>query len=172
VKQKRIAAIDAGFVKTGIAISDPLFILASPLPTFKMPQESLKLSLPIRLKQLVRGVAQTLFPYMPLGAVILGNPLLLNGKPSAMGEFVYTLCPLLQDALQCPVMLWDERLTSIQAERHLKEMGCNRKKRALLVDGQAACLLLQNYLDAKIPEDHSRLHHREFIHDSNISSSS
>ncbi len=82
-------------------------------------------------------------------AIVMGLPLLLNGKEGPMTAEVKQFSQYLAKVLGIPVILWDERLTSAQVERSLRDSGVNRKKRAEQVDTLAASLILQSYLDLK-----------------------
>lgn len=134
---KRIAAIDFGTVRIGIAVSDERQILASPLCTI--------LTKPT-LKETAALIVQTLSSYT-LEKVVIGLPLFLDGKESPMSQKVRELGTFLESLLAIPIIYWDERLSSSQVERTLKEGGLSRKKRATLSDKLAAAAILQNYLD-------------------------
>ncbi len=80
--------------------------------------------------------------------IIIGYPLLLSGKRGFMAEDVEKFKEVLEKLVVIPVILWDERLTSSQAERVLKEGKLSRKNRVKKVDSAAATIILQSYLDA------------------------
>lgn len=131
----RLLGLDYGRARIGVAVSDEGKILSRPLclldnrPGFF---EKLK---------------QELNPLLPIESIILGLPLHLSGKDSPLSEEVKKFRDLLQKELVLPVILWDERLTSAQADRALRDAGLNRKKRAQKEDTFAAALILQTYLD-------------------------
>ena len=85
---------------------------------------------------------------MPIDAIVVGLPLDMRGKDSPMTEEVRKFADYLKAALQLPIVLWDERLTSAQAERQLQDAGLKRKERAQFNDTLAAALILQSYLDS------------------------
>jgi len=85
---------------------------------------------------------------LPIEQVIIGLPLDMRGKDSPMTEEVRKFADYLGKALQLPIVLWDERLTSAQAERQLRDAGMKRKQRAEFNDTLAAALILQSYLDS------------------------
>jgi putative Holliday junction resolvase len=82
-------------------------------------------------------------------AIVIGLPLLMNGKDSTMTEEVKKFANLLESLTTKPVILWDERLTSKQIERELIFSDVKRKERTKVVDSMAAALILQSYLDTK-----------------------
>lgn len=136
-KKRRIAGIDYGRKRIGLSLSDESQTIASALPTFHVGG---------KMESVVQELAVLLGQHA-LEAVVVGNPLKLSGKTSMMGDEVAYFVSLLQPRVACPLVLWDERLTTCQAERMLKEANMNRKKRSKVVDSVAAVILLQNYLD-------------------------
>ncbi|MBM3191831.1 MAG: Holliday junction resolvase RuvX [Chlamydiae bacterium] len=134
---KKIVGIDYGQVRMGLAISDANRCIALPLHTLTCPKDPQK-----KLDTLMKYLATLDFE-----KVVIGLPLLLNGKDSSLTQEVRQFAALLEKTLKKPVVLWDERLTSKQAERLLIDSGMNRKKRAQKVDTLAATLILQSYLD-------------------------
>jgi putative Holliday junction resolvase len=131
----RIAGIDFGAVRIGVALSDPGRILASPLTCVFAGRT---------LEETVRRLSAVL---PPIDAAVVGLPLHLSGADSPLCAQVRAFAALLEAALSVPVVLWDERLTTAQVERTLKEAHLSRKKRAPLVDALSATVLLQNHLD-------------------------
>ncbi|WP_308634695.1 Holliday junction resolvase RuvX [Paenibacillus silvisoli] len=81
--------------------------------------------------------------------IVVGLPKNMNGTIGPRGEICIAFAQHLQQKLNVPVHLWDERLTTVAAERTLLEADVSRKKRKLVVDKMAATLILQNYLDSK-----------------------
>ena len=135
----RIAGVDFGTVRLGVAVSDERKIIATALPTVQAAKTR---------EETVKRVVACLAPYQPLEKLVVGNPLLLSGKEGEMAVLARTFGEALGQALQVPVILWDERLTSAQVDRFLKEADVSRKKRAALSDQMAAVAILQNYLDS------------------------
>ncbi len=140
----RLAGIDYGNARIGLALSDERRIIAAPLVCVAAGKNS---------AENAQRILAALAPYQPLGALILGLPLLLNGKPGTMAETVKQLADLLRELQPAPLILWDERLTSAQVERTLKEANVNRKKRSKLIDALAAAAILQNYLDSPLHQN-------------------
>lgn len=134
----RIAGIDYGTVRLGVALSDERHIIASVHSVLLAKK---------RTDETADSLLQLLASYK-LDAIVLGMPYKLSGKSSYMGDEVLHFGELLRQKTPIPIILWDERLTSVQAERSLKESGMNRKKRSKVVDTVAAVIMLQSYLDS------------------------
>lgn len=132
----RIAAIDYGRARIGIAISDETRFLARPL-----------ICLP-NTKQIYQIIATELSKHGTIDALVLGLPIQMNGKEGEMAQEVRKFAEELKKHLTLPILFWDERLTSAQADRTLKEAELSRKKRAALSDTMSAAVILQSYLDA------------------------
>ncbi len=120
----------------GLAVSDALGVTAQGLPTLERKNMETDLS---EIEKLVRE--------FEAGRIILGNPLSHAATATAMSERVQAFAEKLRRRMSCPVELWDERLTSVQANRVLRESGMGFEKRRRAVDRVAATLLLQSYLD-------------------------
>lgn len=134
----RIIGLDYGRARIGIAYSDERRLIASPLQAIlcrKNRQETLKL------------LKESLLPIGSFDAVIVGLPLLLDGSRGEMASEAEQFGNAVAEFLQVPCMFWDERLTSAQADRMLKEAGLSRKQRAGVSDSLSAVLILQNYLE-------------------------
>ena len=137
----RILGIDFGKARLGLALSDPTQMLATALP-FLSAQKS--------LDQTIQSILALIKDKGPIVKIIVGLPLHLSGHESPMSTLTRTFAEKLETAAQVPVILWDERLTTAQAEKHLKAQGKNRKKRAALKDSESAAILLQSYLDSSL----------------------
>jgi len=133
----RILALDHGTVRIGVALSDELKMIASPLEF--IPAEPFADVL-TRLKTLVREKEVEL--------VVIGMPRNMDGSYGPAAEKVREFATALKDALAIPLKMWDERLTSTQANRMMAESGVKRDQRKGKVDGMAAAIFLQSYLDA------------------------
>ena len=132
----RILAIDPGRVRIGLAISDPTRILASGLDTLRSKgrrQDAEMLASLVREHEVVE--------------IVVGSPRNLDGSPSNMTEFAERMAEDLRHATGLPVHLWDERLSSAQAERALIQGDIRREDRREMRDRVAAILILQGYLD-------------------------
>jgi len=133
---ERILAIDFGLKRIGLAVSDALGITAQGLPTLHRTRLGDDLS-----------AIQALAARYSVREVIVGDPRGHSGQPTAMASKAARFRDLLQKGLRLEVKLWDERLTSVEANRLLKSAGLSQGKRLKAVDQVAATLLLQNYLD-------------------------
>jgi putative Holliday junction resolvase len=133
----RIAAIDYGLARVGLAISDEMRFLARPL-----------VCLP-NTKQLSQAIVQELGKHGAIEAIVLGLPIQMNGKEGEMAQEVRKFAEELKKHTALPILFWDERLTSAQADRTLREAELSRKKRAALSDTMSATVILQSYLDSK-----------------------
>jgi putative Holliday junction resolvase len=130
----RIASIDYGLKRIGIALSDQRRTIALPLTVVeggKKAIQNIKAALPLK----------------EVSLILVGLPLELNGKQGPMAALVTQFAKQLEEALQIPIHLVDERLSSKGAEVHLKEIALNGKQRREKIDMIAATLLLQTYLD-------------------------
>jgi putative Holliday junction resolvase len=136
----RVLAVDLGTVRVGLALSDPLGLTAQ--PAGKIARRSLRDSLE-PLLAIVRA--------HDVATVVVGHPLLMSGEAGTRAKDAETFVARLRAELSCPVVLWDERLTSVQANRALLEGDVSRRKRRDVVDAAAAALLLQSWLDAQPP---------------------
>lgn len=132
----RILAIDYGTKRTGIAVSDPLRIIAGGLET-------------VDTKQLERWLAQ----YMAredVSTIVVGKPMQPNGQPSETWRFVEPLVRRLKAAYpDKEVTLYDERFTSVLANRAIRESGIGKMARRdkALVDKVSATIILQDYME-------------------------
>lgn len=135
----RILGIDFGTVRIGLAISDETRTIAQSLKTIRAVKDPL---------QTARLIAEAISVYKNIDSIVLGLPLLLNGKEGDMAKAVKSFASVLGQVLPYPIIFWDERLTSAGVERMLIESDVSRKKRAELSDALAAVSILQNYLNA------------------------
>jgi putative Holliday junction resolvase len=132
----RILAIDFGTKRMGLAVSDALGMTAQGLATLQRTRIADDLE---RLRLLVEEYA--------VERVLVGNPIGHSGGETAMSQQVAEFVEKLRRRLPCPVELRDERLTSVEANRTLRDAGLSIGKRQRAVDRMAAVLLLQSYLD-------------------------
>ena len=134
----RIMAIDYGTKRMGLAVSDPLGITAQGLETLEHTN----------VENDLRHIENLAEEYSP-ERVIVGNPLGARGNETAMSKRAAAFAGKLRRRLPCPVELWDERGTSVEANRVLRESGMGIEKRRRAVDRVAVTLLLQSYLDRR-----------------------
>lgn len=134
----RLLALDLGSVRVGVAVSDPLGLTASPSGWF--PRRG-----PVKD---VAAVRDLVVEHEAVG-VVVGHPLRLTGEAGDTARESEAFAERLRaGGIDVPVILWDERLTTVQAERAMIEGGVRREKRRGAVDAVAAAILLQSYLDA------------------------
>lgn len=137
----KIVGIDYGKARIGLAVSDERHKIAFPLTCLKAHRD---------LSKTVQEVALFLAS-IPCLKIVVGLPLLMNGKDSDLTKEVRQFATLLEEISSQTIVLWDERLTSKQVEKLLIEGGVKRKQRTSSVDTMAATLILQSYLDAQQP---------------------
>jgi putative Holliday junction resolvase len=142
---KRIVGIDFGIARIGLAISDAQKIIATP---FKIVQAERKTEQTIQKILQVLEEAQTKF-HCEVEEIVVGLPLMMNGKKGFLADEVEHFVSLLKQAIAIPVVTWDERLTTVQAERSLRESKMTRRNRAKIVDTVSAVIILQGYLDLR-----------------------
>lgn len=133
----RVMALDVGRRKIGIAISDALGITAQPLETLNRRDKNRDLE---RIKKIVGD--------MSVSKIVVGLPLNMDGTAGNQAKEIYRFVEGLKEELETPVQLWDERLSTMEANRVLLQADLSRKKRRKLDDKIAAQLILQSYLDA------------------------
>jgi putative Holliday junction resolvase len=133
----RVLAIDHGTKRMGIAISDELKMIAQPLEY--IPAEPFAKFLE-RLKEILREKEVEL--------IVVGLPRNMDGSYGPAALKVQEFVAALKSALTLPIQMWDERLTSAQANRFLLQGNVRRAQRKEKVDKTAAALLLQGYLDS------------------------
>lgn len=134
----RILAIDYGTRRIGLAVSDPLGITAQGLETLERKNKRADFG---RLERTIREYQ--------VREIVLGNPLRMSGEESTLSQKVAEFAKELRRRFQLPVHLWDERLTSAEANRLLREAELSIKKRAQAVDRMAAVLILQSFMQAR-----------------------
>ena len=134
----RALGIDHGEARIGLAISDELGMLAHPLET-------------IHLKTVADPLARIAEVVLrdKIGMIVLGLPRNMNGTYGPASEKVRAFADQLRTRVACEVKLWDERLTSVAAQRSLHEAGRNVKNSREVIDQVAAQLILQGWLDSQ-----------------------
>ena len=135
---KRILGLDVGSKTIGLAVSDPLGITAQGLPTIRRHNKRADFE---QLENIIRKY--------DIGEVVLGYPLRMSGSEGTQAEKMQRFAEELRERFQLPVHLWDERLTTAQASRVLRETDMSIKRRGEVIDRLAAVLILQGWLDSK-----------------------
>ena len=134
----RILGLDVGSKTIGLAVSDPLGITAQGLETIRRKNKRQDLD---QLAAVIQRYA--------VSEIVVGYPLRLSGAEGIQAEKMQGFAEELRRKFGVPVHLWDERLTSSQANRVLREMDLSIKKRGAAVDRMAAVLILQSWMEAR-----------------------
>ncbi len=137
-KHARILALDVGTRRIGVAVSDALGITAQGLETIQRKNKKTDLAA-------LRAVVEE----YQVAEIVVGFPLRMSGEEGAMSEKMTEFAELLRKHFTAPVHLWDERLTSAEANRILRSTDMSIEKRAGAVDRMAAVLILQSFLAAR-----------------------
>lgn len=138
---RRIAAVDFGLKRIGLAVSDFSGTIALPLKRVDAGKT---------IEASAQNVMNALKTYQgDLKVILVGLPLMMDGTKGEMALLAEQFAAALEKASNLRVECVDERLTSAQADRALREMEMNRKERSLAVDSVSAMLLLQAYLERK-----------------------
>jgi len=138
--QSRVLALDLGKKRIGLALSDELGLTAQGLETLERTNIREDLS---RISQLASARNVSL--------ILIGNPLHMSGREGRQAEYARDFGERLKAATGLRVEFWDERLTTVAAQRVLRESGISIEKRAKAVDRLAAVILLESYLDSRTP---------------------
>jgi putative holliday junction resolvase len=128
--------LDAGSVRVGLAATDPTATIASPVAT--LPRRDRELWNRVREEARARGAER----------VVVGLPLRLDGTEGDAAAAARALADEASRQTGLPVEMWDERLSSVAAERALLESGMRRERRRQTIDAVAAAIMLQGWLDA------------------------
>ena len=137
----RIMGLDFGSRTTGVAVSDPLGMTAQSVETIVRKDEN-------KLRQTCARIEELIKEY-EIEEIVLGYPKNMNNTAGERAEKTEEFKAMLERRTGKPVILWDERLTTVAAERVLMESGVRRENRKAVVDKIAAVLILQGYLDSR-----------------------
>lgn len=140
--QSRILGLDVGSRRIGMAVSDPLGITAQGLDTLQRRNKKLD------FKRLGEVIAQ-----YEVAEIVVGYPLRMSGMEGVQAEKMQAFADELRKQFKLPVHLWDERLTSAEANRVLRESEISIQKRGEAVDRMAAMLILQSWMEARALRD-------------------
>jgi putative Holliday junction resolvase len=137
----RCLGLDLGARRIGVAVSDPSGVVATPLTTIVRGAHA---------GDAHRAIADIVAEYAA-DCVVVGLPRALSGRVTDSTRVVLDEVANLRSALGVPVHTWDERLTTVQAQRSLRDMGIDARKGRDKVDAVAATIMLQSWLDAGRP---------------------
>jgi putative holliday junction resolvase len=136
----RILGLDVGSKTVGVAVSDEMGWTAQGIETIKINEERQQYGL-VRLGEIIKEYE--------VESVVIGLPKNMNGTIGPRGEASQYYADMVQEKFGLPVVLWDERLSTVAAERVLLSADVSRKKRKQVIDKMAAVMILQGYLDSK-----------------------
>lgn len=127
-----------GAKRIGMAVSDPLGITAQGIETLQRQNKRLDFE---KLEKVLR--------HYEVAEIVVGYPLRMSGDEGVQGQKMQKFAEDLRTRFQLPVHLWDERLTSAEANRLLRSTEMSIKRRGEVVDQMAAVLILQNWMEAR-----------------------
>ena len=136
----RIMGLDFGSKTVGVAISDPLLITAQGKEIIRRKEEN-------KLRQTLARIEELVNEYN-VERIVVGYPKNMNNTVGERAEKSLEFKDMLEKRLNLPVEMWDERLTTVEANRTLMEVGVRRENRKEYLDELAAIFILQGYLDS------------------------
>ena len=136
--KKRLLGLDIGERRIGVAISDDVGLLATPYTAIQ------RRSQPQDIVTILRVAQEEM-----VGQIIVGMPLSLDGSVGPQAERTMAFYEALKVASPVPVKTWDERFSTVEAERLLRQVGVSPSRNKARVDASAAAVILQGYLDAQ-----------------------
>ena len=137
--KKRALGLDYGSKTVGVAVSDGLGITAQGVEIIRRTQEN-------KLRKTLARIEELIAEY-DVGILVLGYPKNMNNTIGERAEKTLAFKEMLERRTGLPIVMWDERLTTAEAERTLMETGVRRENRKQFLDQMAAVLILQGYLD-------------------------
>lgn len=132
---RRLVGLDVGARRVGVAVSDELGLIASPVEAVDLKRQG------------IAGVCAVIERFDP-ERVIIGLPKGMSGREGPQAAETRAFAAELAECIDRPIVFWDERLTTAMAEQALIDLGHRRKTRKERIDAVAAALILQSYLDA------------------------
>lgn len=137
----RIMGLDFGSKTVGVAISDPLLLTAQGIEIIRRKEEN-------KLRKTLARIEELIVQY-EVGEIVLGFPKNMNDTIGIRAELSLEFKDKLERRTALPVTMWDERLTTVAADKAMIEAGIRREHRKEYVDMIAAVLILQGYLDRR-----------------------
>ncbi len=137
----RVMGLDYGSVTVGVAVSDALLLTAQGVETIFRKEEN-------KLRRTLARIESLCAEY-EVGEIVVGFPKHMNNTIGDRAEKSLAFAEMLRKRTGLPVVMWDERLTTVEANRTLMESGVRREHRKEYLDKIAAVFILQGYLDAK-----------------------
>ena len=145
----RIMGLDFGSKTVGVAVSDSLFVTAQGVEIIRRKEEN-------KLRQTLARIEELITEY-EVGEIVLGLPKNMNATEGARVDLTMEFKEKLERRTGLPVHMWDERLTTVAADRAMMEAGVRRENRKDYVDMIAASLILQGYLDRRSMDNGSNM---------------
>ena len=139
-RNMRILGLDYGSKTVGVAVSDPLGLTAQKVETIWRKQEN-------KLRRTLARIEELIAEY-EVEKIVLGFPKNMNNTVGERAEKALEFGEMLKKRTGLEVIMWDERLTTVEADRTLIEAGVRRENRKQYLDGIAAVFILQGYLDS------------------------
>ena len=139
-RNMRILGLDYGSKTVGVAVSDPLGLTAQKVETIWRKQEN-------KLRRTLARIEELIAEY-EVEKIVLGFPKNMNNTVGERAEKALEFGEMLKKRTGLEVFMWDERLTTVEADRTLIEAGVRRENRKQYLDGIAAVFILQGYLDS------------------------
>lgn len=137
----RIMGLDFGTKTVGVAIGDPLMVTAQPVETITRKSAN-------KLRQTLARIEELIVENC-VELIVLGYPKNMNNTVGERAQACETFKEDLERRTALPVILWDERMTTVESERILMAGGVRRENRKAVIDQMAAVLILQSYMDAQ-----------------------
>lgn len=134
----RILGIDFGSKRIGVAVSDPLGITAQGVAVLGKGET---------FEQDIRELKRIVKKYDGIDEIVVGLPKTMSGEIGPAAKVVQDFIEALKKEFKLKIVAWDERLTTVEAERTLISIGLSREKRKKMIDKSAAAYILQSYLD-------------------------
>ena len=134
----RVMALDVGGRRIGVALSDSTRVLASPLTTLRAEPR----------RRAIEQIAELVARH-EVAEIVVGLPLTLSGEIGPQAKLVQAFVEELRAALAVPLHMFDERLTSVAAERMMQGLGIKPERRRERIDEVAASIILQDFLDSR-----------------------
>ena len=137
----RIMGLDYGSKTVGVAVSDPMLITAQGLEIIRRKDEN-------KLRQTLARIEELIAEY-EVGEIVVGFPKNMNNSVGDRGELSLEFKEKLERRTGLPVFMWDERLSTVEADKVMMDAGVRRENRKEFVDKIAATIILQGYLDRR-----------------------
>ena len=139
-KMNKVIGLDLGARTCGVALSDIMGMIASPVETIRFEEDDYETACS-KVVDIIKA--------NNVKKVVLGLPKHMNGDVGVRGEISMQFREMLLEKADVDVILWDERLTTVSAQKSMIASNMNRKKRHRMVDTMTAVIILQSYLDSQ-----------------------